>query len=70
MYDANFRRCEGDQRFDGVIKDNYGAAKLLDAGDRAWRGKPEPPPARVMWCSLFPAAAKVEVDNVWLCKRA
>ena len=49
--------------------DNYGEAKLLEASDRTWLGKPQPPPARAMWRSLFPAAAKVEVDNVWLCER-
>ena len=31
VYDANFRRCDGEQSFYGVIKDNYGAAKLLAA---------------------------------------
>jgi hypothetical protein len=51
-----------------VIKDNYGPTKLLAASDRAWLGKPQPLPARAMWRSLFPAAAKVEVDNAWLCK--
>ncbi len=70
VYDANFRRSDGERRFYGVIKDNYGPAKLLEASDRAWRGKPEPPPARGMWRSLFPAAAKVEIDNAWLCERA
>ena len=70
IYDANFRRGEpGEQCYYGVIKDNYGDAKLLEASDRAWRGKPEVPPARVMWRSLFPAASKVEVDNVWVCER-
>ena len=68
VYDASFRRSEGEQCFYGAIKDNYGAAKLLDASDRAWLGKPAPPPARVMWRSLFPAAAKVEVDNAWICE--
>ena len=70
VYDANFRRREGERQFYGVIKDNYGPAKLLDASDRAWLGKPQPPPARAMWCSLFPAAAKVEVVNAWLCEPA
>ena len=70
VYDANFRRREGERQFYGVIKDNHGAAKLLDASDRAWLGKPQPPPARAMWRSLFLAAAKVEVVNVWLCERA
>ena len=68
VYDASFRRSEGEQCFYGAIKDNYGAAKLLDASDRAWLGKPAPPPARAMWRSLFPAAAKVEVDNAWICE--
>ena len=66
VYNANFRR--GSSVF-GVIKDNYGSAKVLDARDRVWLGKPQPPPARAMWRSLFPAAAKVEVDNVWICER-
>ena len=70
IYDANFRRREGAQSFAGAIKDNHGVAKLLQASDRAWLGKPQPPPARTMWRSLFPAAAKVEVDNAWLCERA
>ena len=69
VYDANFRRFDGEQRFYGVIKDNYGPAKLLTESDRAWLGKPQPPAARAMWCSLFPAAAKVEVANAWLCQR-
>ena len=29
VYDASFRRSEGEQCFYGAIKDNYGAAKLL-----------------------------------------
>jgi hypothetical protein len=58
VYDANFRRCDGEQCFYGVIKDNYGPAKLLAASDRAWLGRPQPPPARAMWRSLFPSAAK------------
>ena len=70
VYDANFRRREGERHYCGVIKDNYGPAKLLDASDRAWLGKPQPPPARAMWRSLFPAAAKVAVVNAWLCERA
>ena len=69
IYDAGFRRSERDRDFYGAIKDNYGDAKLLDACDRAWRGKPEVPPARALWRSLFPAAAKVEVVNAWLCER-
>ena len=69
IYDAGFRRSEGGRCFYGVIKDNCGDAKKLEASDRAWLGKPAPPPARAMWCSLFPAAAKVEVDNVWVCER-
>jgi len=69
VYDADFRRVDGGQRFYGAIKDNYGEAKLLEACDRAWVGKPQPPPARALWRSLFPAAAKVEVDNAWLCER-
>ena len=68
VYDANFRRCDGEQCFYGVIKDNYGPTKLLAASDRAWLGRPQPPPARAMWRSLFPSAAKVEVDNAWLCE--
>ena len=70
VFDANFRRRQGERCFYGAIKDNYGPAKLLDASDRAWLGKPQPPPARAMWASLFPAAAKVEVVNAWLCERA
>ena len=46
IYDAGFRRSERDRDFYGAIKDNYGDAKLLEACDRAWRGKPEVPPAR------------------------
>ena len=52
VFDADFRRCDGELRFYGVIKDNYGAAKLLQSSDRAWLGKPQPPPARAMWRSL------------------
>ena len=69
IYDAGFRRSQGERLFYGAIKDNYGDAKLLEACDRVWRGKPEVPPARAMWRSLFPAAAKVEVANAWLCER-
>ena len=58
-----------DQRLE-LLAPLHGAAELLDASDRAWLGKPQPPPARAMWRSLFLAAAKVEVVNVWLCKRA
>ena len=39
VFDANFRRREGERRFCGAIKDNYGPAKLLEASDRAWLGK-------------------------------
>ena len=63
------RRSQGERLFYGAIKDNYGDAKLLEACDRVWRGKPEVPQARAMWRSLFPAAAKVEVANAWLCER-
>ena len=35
IYDANFRRRQGERRFFGAIKDNYGPAKLLEASDRA-----------------------------------
>ena len=69
VYDAGFRRSERDRHFYGAIKDNYGDAKLLDACDRTWRGKPDMPPARAVWRSLFPAAAKVEVANAWFCER-
>ena len=69
VYDASFRRVEGERYFCGVFKDNYGAAKLLEASDRAWLGKPHAPAARAVFRSIFPAAAKVEVDNAWLCDR-
>ena len=68
IYDVSFRRSGRERYFYGAIKDNYGAAKLLDASDRAWLGKPAPPPARAMWRSLFPAAAKEEVGNAWICE--
>ena len=66
VYDADFRDSEDDCY--GLIKDNHGPAKRLYASDRAWRGKPEPPPARDVFKSLFPRAAKVAVDNAWRCQ--
>ena len=51
-------------------KDNAGDVKLLEARDREWAGKPEVPPARGVFDSLFPDAAKVEVVNAWLCELA
>ena len=59
LYDADFRRRQGERCFYGAIKDNYEPAKLLEASDREWLGKPQPPPARATWRSLFPATAKV-----------
>ena len=64
-FDADFR--DGDVY--GLIIDNAGPAKRLDASDRAWPGKPTPPPARRVFESLFPGAAKVTVANAWLCRR-
>ena len=64
VYDAEYR--DGDCY--GLIKDNAGPAKRLYASDREWAGKPDPPPARRMFVSLFPRAAKVQVDNAWLCR--
>ena len=64
-FDADFR--DGDVY--GLIIDNAGPAKRLNASDRAWPGKPTPPPARRVFESLFPGAAKVAVANAWLCRR-
>ena len=66
VYDADFR----DGAHYGLVKDNVGDAKRLDESDRAWAaGQPAPPPARDVFDSLFPGAAKVVVDNAWLCRR-
>jgi len=70
VYDAHFRRTEGERAFYGVLKDNHGDLKKLEERDRAWAGKPEPPPARAVFASIFPGAARVDLINVWLCERA
>lgn len=46
VYDANFRRCDGKQSFYGVIKDNYGAAKLLQSVERPRVAREAAAPAR------------------------
>ena len=65
------RRSEGPDGtvYYGVVKDNHGPAKMLDASDRAWEGKPSPPPARAVFNSIFPGASRVAVANAWLCDR-
>ena len=63
-YDADFR----DGHVFGLLKDNAGPTKRLDGSDRLWAGKPAPPPARDAFASLFPGAARVSVDNAWLCR--
>ena len=56
----------------GIFRAHEGRRALVDgneASDRAWLGKPHAPAARAVFRSIFPAAAKVEVDNAWLCDR-
>ena len=48
VYDANFRRREGERQFYGVIKDNHGAAKLLERCERS----------RVAWEATAAARAR------------